>query len=117
MMHVMAKWADEGSEQDKKTYCKNMERLMNDFPCSSCKEHCLAYISRKNPRRYVNKDQGLFIWSWDFHNTVNLRLNKPILSLDDAIAIYSNTYVCAGCDSAFTSPHNTQISRRRYIPH
>ena len=36
-----------------------------------------------------NQPLGLFVWAWKFHNTVNARLKKPIMSWDTVITLYS----------------------------
>lgn len=40
---------------------------------------------------------GMFIWSWKFHNAVNARINKPIMSWDTAYNLYAggDSLVCS----------------------
>ena len=60
------------------------------IPCESCKEHCTAYIENN----YSNMDyicdgrENLFNFLVDFHNIVNKRYKKPIMSHEDARKLY-----------------------------
>jgi hypothetical protein len=61
------------------------------IPCQTCKEHATSFIEAK----YADLDdicstrQKVFGFFVDFHNKVNKRYNKPILSYDDAYKLYS----------------------------
>ena len=60
-------------------------------PCASCREHSTGYIEEKMDKLddiCSNKDK-LFNFFVDFHNFVNKRLNKPIMSYDEATKLYS----------------------------
>ncbi|CCV02402.1 Ervl/Alr family protein [Armadillidium vulgare iridescent virus] len=64
------------------------------LPCVSCTDHAFAFI-----QQYINNDPDLikvvgsritlFKFFFDFHNSVNYRLNKPIISFEDARQIWS----------------------------
>lgn len=51
-----------------------------------CVLHFAAILS-ENPPRYDDWPR----WTWEVHNTVNLKLNKPIISLKEAYGSYSIT--------------------------
>lgn len=60
------------------------------LPCESCKEHATNFIEE---RKHLISDicktkKALFEFFVDFHNYVNGRLGKPILSYDQAMEIY-----------------------------
>lgn len=69
-------------------YCTWIRELSNMMTCHICKNHMNEYFKLNPPE--LSKD--LFSWSWDFHNSVNLRLNKPILDYYTAVLLYSNIY-------------------------
>ena len=79
-------------------FIKMMNLICEGFPCKVCSGHCTEYI-RNNPMKdYTNMiieidgkniNLGLFIWGWKFHNCVNKRINKPIMSWDTAYKLYS----------------------------
>jgi hypothetical protein len=79
-----------------------MKDTCYNFPCTVCRGHCTEYIKNNPLEVYIgstvdDKPLGLFIWSWKFHNAVNARLKKPIMSWNTAITLYSesNDKVCS----------------------
>ena len=54
----------------------------------------------------INQDGeevGFFKWSWIFHNAVNSRLEKPIISWETALSMYySNTTCSKNCQKEET---------------
>lgn len=79
-------------------FIKNMKQICTGFPCTVCRNHCTEYIKNHPMEDYldavleVNGKKiilGMFVWSWKFHNAVNARINKPIMSWDTAYNLYS----------------------------
>lgn len=77
-----------------------MKAICYEFPCNACKTHCTKYIELNPMEDYLdtkveingeNLPLGMFIWSWKFHNAVNSRINKPIMSWDTAYNLYSDS--------------------------
>jgi hypothetical protein len=60
-------------------------------PCKKCREDSTSYIERnkKDLDKIVSDKSHLFKFFVDFHNDVNKKLNKPIMSLKDAKKLYS----------------------------
>jgi hypothetical protein len=63
--------------------------------CEVCKEHATTYIEK-----YVDKldeicgsRDSLFKFFVDFHNAVNIRHDKPVLSYDEAYKLYNSDTV------------------------
>ena len=58
-------------------------------PCIECSEHARAFIEA-NKIRVDNMTRGdeVFRFYVDFHNFVNQRLNKPVMSYEDAYKLY-----------------------------
>ena len=52
-----------------------------------CHEFWEQYI-KKNPPTYGPNDE-YFVWSVHAHNAVNTKLNKPLVTVEDAILLYS----------------------------
>ncbi len=77
-----------------KSFLTNIELIVDQFPCQMCRFHAKEYLTKFPPRDmdiYVNKNEesiGMFFWSWNFHNAVNRRLNKPHMSYRHAHDIY-----------------------------
>lgn len=104
-------------------FIKLMKLICNGFPCKICKGHCTEYIATHPMEEYLDVvieiegkklPLGLFIWSWKFHNAVNARLSKPIMTWDTAYNLFSDTenLVCSKhCMEAEASVKtNTQIA-------
>jgi len=106
------------TEDEKRAFLRTMKRFCEKYPCAKCRRHASEYIAKHPIEKYWNTNKGIFKWSWIFHNDVNERLGKPLISWDDAYAIYSgeeNIHVCTeGCDdnSKSRSQHSQSLSHR-----
>lgn len=59
--------------------------LAQTLPCRLCRLHSRRFITRHPPRL---EDRSAFMhWMIDFHNYVNRRLGKPVLSYDVALRL------------------------------
>lgn len=83
-----------------------MNEICHGFPCSVCQTHCTEYINTHPMEEYLNITieidgqsipLGIFIWTWKFHNAVNTRIRKPLMSWDTAYNLYSEkeSLVCS----------------------
>lgn len=110
-----------------------MKDTCHDFPCFTCRGHCTEYIKNHPLEEYlgvlvdINGQRlplGLFVWTWKFHNAVNARISKPIMTWETAYNLYSEkeNLVCskncldAGGDAPLAPPVNQNNNSRR-IPH
>ena len=75
---------------------------VSGFPCTSCRNHGIQYISHNPLIHPINdKDKhSLFKWTVDFHNAVNERIEKPIFSYDEARKKWGEEGICMedGCE-------------------
>jgi len=72
-----------------KRYCKMVRRLQEAFPCSICREHFRKYLLKNPPEGYISEhENSMFTWAYDFHSSVNRRLDKEDLTWDDAWKLY-----------------------------
>jgi len=80
------------------------------FCPEKCKPHFLSYL-KNNP--VPSNSNNWFDWTVDFHNDVNRRIGKPIVSRTQAYEMYSNPETCASC-ARDTSPQRmtTEPSRQ-----
>jgi hypothetical protein len=71
------------------------------IPCEKCKEHATSYIENnyKNLDKICNSRSNLFEFFVNFHNRVNERYEKPLMSVENALKLYSG---------------NVQISKMSY---
>ena len=60
-------------------------------PCVTCKEHATAFIEKNRPKLndICSSRDSLFKFFVDFHNQVNKRYKKPIISYEEAYSIYN----------------------------
>ena len=74
-----------------------MKDICYGFPCSVCRGHCTEHIKNHPMEEYlgilINIESkqialGMFVWSWKFHNAVNARIGKPIMSWETAYNLY-----------------------------
>lgn len=99
-----------------------IREICNNFPCKTCSGHCKEYIEKHPPEDFIGLKMeiygktemlGMFVWSWKFHNTVNIRLNKPLMSWETAYNLYSygNTLACGKNCAEAGSKNNKQSSQ------
>lgn len=64
---------------DHKSIFKNIEQVI---PCGLCKTTYMEYVAK------LDDTTDFFKWGVDLHNAVNLKLNKPIVTYDEARILY-----------------------------
>ncbi len=86
-----------------KEFIQFMNNVADKFPCDKCRKHCKEYMLNHPIKDYIgikvvieNKTYalGMFVWSWKFHNSVNARLNKPLMRFETAYNIYLDQSNC-----------------------
>ena len=60
------------------------------IPCFDCKCHAISYIESQIPNlsKICEGRDSLFKFYVDFHNSVNERLGKTVITLEDAYKLY-----------------------------
>ena len=60
------------------------------LPCKNCSEHATAYIEKNFDKLndICSTRDNLFKFFIDFHNYVNIRYNKPVISYENAYKMY-----------------------------
>ena len=66
---------------------KLIESLPKIIPCPDCKAHFTDFLKVSPPQATCG--DVLDKWLVDFHNTVNKRLNKPVITLAEASQMYN----------------------------
>jgi hypothetical protein len=72
----------------KKKFIKFIKKIHDSIKCSECKSHMRQYIYNEPFVDYLDMKDGLFNWSWNFHNAVNNRINKDMVSYQDAYNMF-----------------------------
>jgi len=77
----------EANLRTQKPIVTNIKMVVNVIPCADCKAHFLQHLSTID-HVDLYKSNSLFYWTIDFHNKVNEKLGKPILSYTEAETIW-----------------------------
>lgn len=91
------------TDKDKKSFIIMMNILSENFICKTCIPHLKNFMEQHAFKNY-EEEGGYFKWTWELHNDVNKRLNKPLITLDDAIKKYKNL-VCSNCEKTTSTPY------------
>lgn len=94
--------------QDKYKFIDFIYRLAENFPCARCKVHFKEYLLENPPEDYMRFEDGLFIWSWKFHNSVNKRLRKPLIDYNTALKMYLDSKEHDNCNFCMELEDNIQ---------
>ena len=110
---------DENDDKQKQ-FITSMKKLCQKFPCHICAEHCKEYIEKNGMENYIGvtveisgekKNIGLFIWSWKFHNAVNFRTKKPLMSWDTVYNLFSNTKNVHMCSAKCLETEDNNVEK------
>lgn len=93
------------TQQLKESFIININALCDGFKCKHCQPHFRKFINENPIQNYFNikdkkgRDIGIFQWTWEFHNAVNIRLDKYQPLLEEAYDFYNNNNIgiCYKC--------------------
>jgi hypothetical protein len=103
-MHFDARLADIDSSL-RHSFIKFLKAGAIVFPCLECRPHFVKYI-QEHP---IESEESMLKWTVDFHNAVNKRLGKPIVSMMDAVQMYSSGNI-PGCKACNPNAHQEEAS-------
>lgn len=96
--HIKSLKAD--NKEKKLEVARSISIDVLNFPCGFCQKDASEYIRTHPMHAAITSDDpySLFYYTIDFHNYVNLKLKKPIGSIDyeTAIRMWRETDVCVG---------------------
>lgn len=98
-IHIMSIHASTAEKYQSVVWFINLLSLTH--PCLECRNHMTNYLTTHPLSQVGLKD--LFRYTVEFHNAVNKRLNKPLISLEDATNLYSsiaNIPCNSGCSNS-----------------
>ncbi len=77
-----------------------LQDKIRGIPCSNCRNHAQEYFDKNNIHNAIyvsilgyDPSLSIFIWTWLFHNDVNKRIGKRLLSIQEALAIHTGMNV------------------------
>lgn len=79
------------SDKDEENMRNFIYYMCLHLPCMACRYHALKYITTNPPT--TQNQLSLIRYFIDFHNAVNLRLGKTVLSYRDAVECIYNTFI------------------------
>jgi hypothetical protein len=62
--------------------------FVSRLPCAVCRDHAIRYLQRHPPD--LASTDALQTWAWRFHNAVNARLGKQLVSFDEYRVLYAD---------------------------
>jgi len=80
----------------KNNYIMTINSICEHFECNTCKPDFEKFLKTHPIQSYkIDKETGLFKWSYDLHYMVNKKLNKSQISFEEALLLYKNH--CQNC--------------------
>lgn len=85
------------TRDDIEYFVRRLRPRLAGLPCARCRVEALSYLDSHPIEPFMHINQGLFLWTFFFHNAVNNRLGKRELSEEEAIEIWSTIGNCENC--------------------
>lgn len=91
-LHLLAvTYPDKPSYKDKVGMSQFLTYFPNLIPCETCRNHTVTFF-RSNSQQInqaLESKQELFYFFWMFHNSVNTRIGKPVISFQEAKILHN----------------------------
>ena len=88
-LHKLAiNYSDNPTKKDARDIIFLFWNYIYGIPCVTCRAHAYAYTQKFPP--IFNNSNTFQTWAWIFHNNVNSRLGKSIISIDEYQKIYKS---------------------------
>ena len=84
LLHSIAHcYQDEPTEEQRRNMLTFLNSLCGVLPCSRCSAHCHEYMALHLHESTVASRRRLVTFLHEFHNSVNERTGKPVLSMEE----------------------------------
>jgi hypothetical protein len=92
IIHGLTLQTDKANVDDYISFINNLGEI---FPCPACRVHYLEYLNSVKGRfdNYRRSNLELFLWSWNFHDDVNQRINKKSIDYSCALRYYQENRI------------------------
>ncbi len=94
------------SPEDEDSFIRMHKWRIERFPCKKCRLNAIRFLASHNIREYkgmVGRDGrliGMFVYTVEHHNYVNILTGEPTIELEDALQMWSGPQACSlGCDA------------------
>lgn len=93
MFHTLAEKLRPEYSSESPVILYHFKNICNNLPCPTCSHHAQLNLKQMNTNRIINKN-SLIHFLWEFHNVVNVQIQKKYFSLHDCRNMYNsaNTY-------------------------
>ena len=82
------------TDYDRRVVSLRIWNFVSHLPCWECQRHATQFVRSYPPD--TRSTHTLQRWAWNFHNAVNLRLGKPLVSFSGYQRIYARLIRAAG---------------------
>ena len=96
-----------------------MERMVANLPCPMCSTHATSYF-KKNHFQRIQTLQQLQQFLFLFHNNVNARIQKPLITYEEHVLIYQPMSIDMAVRNMFhvyQHMNNTNVTMMLYSFH
>lgn len=101
-MHCLAeKIKSEYFLEEKNNIIDIIKKISNNLPCPECSDHANTLLKKYNFKNINDKNQ-LKKFLYEFHNSINIKLNKPVFNYELLDETYKNSNI-------FIALHNINI--------
>jgi hypothetical protein len=119
LLHSMVLKIDDNINQSQLKELKGIIlNIASNLPCPSCTQHAVSYITA-NRMELIDNIFALRVFIHKFHNKVNERLKKTIMSYEDHVVMYNNMnlkYVIQNMMNIYKNM-NTSVTMMLYSYH
>jgi hypothetical protein len=96
-LHTLAKECDNGNTPG--LFIKVLKIIVYTFKCEKCRFHAVNYIKKNQPEFLIlSNRQPCSYYINQFHNTVNIRLGKPVYTHKESNRLYKTSKNCKSCE-------------------
>jgi hypothetical protein len=88
-LHILSiSFPDQPTSEQKTHFRQCLEHLAPIMPCEQCRNHMTEYLRTVEWDKVLTTKETCMRFVWEFHNSVNQRLGKPLYSWDQLIDTY-----------------------------
>lgn len=80
LFHTLAEKLKDEHASELPILFSHIATICNNLPCPDCQSHAMTIINRTNKAAVSASKENLIDFLWNFHNSVNARLTKPIVT-------------------------------------
>ncbi len=120
LLHCMALKVKETITLPQLKELKHMiERIVSNLPCPICAGHATSYFKQNHFQR-IQTIQQLQLFLFLFHNSVNVRIKKPLITYEEHLLIYkpmSIDLVVRNMFNVYQNMNSTNVTMMLYSFH